>query len=61
VSWATLALILISVGLSALAQISFKFGISAAWSHPVGAGGVAAELTNSFLRQASCSGSGFMD
>jgi multidrug transporter EmrE-like cation transporter len=49
VSWATLGLILISVGLSALAQISFKFGISAAWSHPVGAGGVAAELTNSIF------------
>jgi multidrug transporter EmrE-like cation transporter len=49
VSWATLGLILISVGLSALAQISFKLGISGAWSHPVGAGGVAAELTNSIF------------
>jgi multidrug transporter EmrE-like cation transporter len=49
VSWATLGLILISVGLSALAQISFKFGIAGAWTHPVGAGGVAAELTNSIF------------
>jgi drug/metabolite transporter (DMT)-like permease len=46
----TLALILISVSLSALAQISFKMGVSgAAMNHSVNAGGVAAGLANSML------------
>lgn len=48
-TWATFGLILFSVSLSALAQISFKAGILGAWSHPVGPGGVAAELTNSIF------------
>jgi multidrug transporter EmrE-like cation transporter len=46
---ATLALILVSVSLSALAQISFKLGVTGASSHPIPAGGMAAGLVNSML------------
>jgi multidrug transporter EmrE-like cation transporter len=46
---ATLALILVSVSLSALAQISFKLGVTGASSHPMSAGGMAAGLVNSML------------
>jgi multidrug transporter EmrE-like cation transporter len=49
VTGGTLALILVSVSLSALAQISFKLGVTGAWSHPVVAGGVAGGLVNSML------------
>jgi drug/metabolite transporter (DMT)-like permease len=49
VTWGTLAIILVSVSLSALAQISFKLGVTGAWSHPVAAGGMAGELVNSIL------------
>jgi multidrug transporter EmrE-like cation transporter len=49
VTGGTLALILVSVSLSALAQISFKLGVTGVWSHPVVAGGVAGGLVNSML------------
>jgi multidrug transporter EmrE-like cation transporter len=48
-TWSTLAIILVSVSLSALAQISFKLGVTGAWSHPVAGSGMAAELANSML------------
>jgi multidrug transporter EmrE-like cation transporter len=46
-SWGTLALILVSVSLSAFAQISFKLGVTGAWNHTVSGGGTAVELANS--------------
>jgi multidrug transporter EmrE-like cation transporter len=45
----TLALILVSVSLSALAQIAFKFGVGGAGGHPVPVGGAAAGLVNAML------------
>jgi multidrug transporter EmrE-like cation transporter len=45
----TLALILVSVSLSALAQISFKLGVNGGWGRAVPAGGAAAGLVGSML------------
>lgn len=47
-SWSTLGLILVSVSLSAVAQISFKLGVTGASNHAV-AGGPAVVLANSML------------
>jgi multidrug transporter EmrE-like cation transporter len=49
VTGGTLALILVSVSLSALAQISFKLGVTGAAGHPVVVGGMAGGLINSML------------
>ena len=48
-TWGTLTIILISVSLSAFAQISFKLGVSEAGRGPKGDGGVAWEVVNSML------------
>jgi multidrug transporter EmrE-like cation transporter len=48
-NWSTLALILVSVSLSALAQISFKLGVTGASNHAVAGGGAVVVLANSML------------
>jgi multidrug transporter EmrE-like cation transporter len=48
-NWSTLALILVSVSLSALAQILFKLGVTGASNHTVAGDGAAVVLANSML------------
>jgi multidrug transporter EmrE-like cation transporter len=48
-NWGTLALILVSVSLPALAQISFKLGVAGASSHTMAGGSAAVVLANSML------------